>query len=256
MRSIDVRHAGLPDLFDPDIPNGPMLFGILEGRLPGRALADDGAAPRIAAVQDAQGIAFVSRTTSQSEFDAALHGLRREAMVGLIWPSTDDGPVTPEAPAQAMDRLGFGPIQTASPRLEDLRAALPAGIDVRSMDAELLARCEWRELVEAAYGSIDAFLDQGLGLCLMRDDEILAEAYAPFIGRGVAEVGVVTAEAHRGQGLAATAIACLTERLDERDLAMYWSCDTSNDASVRVAGKLGFGAAQPFRILMYRQLAD
>ena len=36
----------------------------------------------------------------------------------------------------------------------------------------------------------------------MRDDEILAEAYAPFIGGGVAEVGVVTSEAHRGQGSA------------------------------------------------------
>ena len=90
----------------------------------------------------------------------------------------------------------------------------------------------------------------------MRDDEILAEAYAPFIGRGVAEVGVVTAEAHRGQGLAPIAIAWLGAVLAERGLAMYWSCDTTNEASVRVAGKLGFGAARPFGILLYRPLTD
>ena len=123
------------------------------------------------------------------------------------------------------------------------------------MDADLLARCEWRELVEGAHGSIDAFLEHGIGLCLMREDEILAEAYAPFIGGGVAEVGVVTSEAHRGQGLASIAIAWLAEVLAERGLAMYWSCDTDNEASVRVAGKLGFGPARPFGILLYRQLA-
>ena len=162
----------------------------------------------------------------------------------------------PEAPARAQDRLGFGPIPATGERLQALRDDLPAGVTVRSLDAELLARCEWRELVEGAYGSIEAFLEHGIGLCLMRDDEILAEAYAPFIGGGVAEVGVVTAEAHRGQGLAPIAIAWLAAELDERGLAMYWSCDTDNEASVRVAGKLGFGPARPFGILLYRRLTE
>jgi len=75
------------------------------------------------------------------------------------------------------------------------------------------------------------------------------------IGGGVAEVGVVTSEAHRGQGLASIAIAWLAADLAERGLGMYWSCDTDNEASVRVAGKLGFGPARPFGILLYRQLA-
>ncbi len=88
----------------------------------------------------------------------------------------------------------------------------------------------------------------------MRDEEILAEAYAPFIGRGVAEVGMVTPEAHRGQGLATMAIAWLAVPLAARGLTMYWSCDAANAASVRVAEKLGFGAPRPYRILLYRQL--
>jgi GNAT superfamily N-acetyltransferase len=255
---IDVRSAALPPLFDPTLPNAPMLFAILEGSLPGRAIADDPDAPTLAAVQSAEGIAFISRTTSQSELDTALSGLRRDAMVGLTWPvdAAGNGSGKPEAPARAQDRLGFGPIPATGERLQALRDDLPAGVTVRPLDADLLARCEWRELVEGAYGSIEAFLEHGIGLCLMRDDEILAEAYAPFIGGGVAEVGVVTAEAHRGQGLAPIAIAWLAAELDERGLAMYWSCDTDNEASVRVAGKLGFGPARPFGILLYRRLTE
>ncbi len=255
MEPIDVRSPSLPALFDPTLPNAPMLFAILEGHLPGRAIADDPLTPTLAAVQSAEGIAFISRTSTQAELDTALSGLRRDAIVGLTWPDDADKSATPEPPARAQDRLGFGPIPASGDGLDRLRSDLPAGVTVRPMDADLLARCEWRELVEGAHGSVEAFLEHGLGLCLMRDDEILAEAYAPFIGAGVAELGVVTAEAHRGQGLAAIAIAWLAATLDERGLAMYWSCDTSNEASVRVAGKLGFGPPRPFGILLYRQLA-
>jgi RimJ/RimL family protein N-acetyltransferase len=109
--------------------------------------------------------------------------------------------------------------------------------------------------VESAHGSGGAFLEHALGLCLMRGDEIVAEAYAPFIGGGVAEVGVVTAEAHRGHGFAPIAIAFLAETLAERGLGMYWSCDADNVPSIRVADKVGFGAPRPFSLLLYRPIA-
>jgi GNAT superfamily N-acetyltransferase len=252
--AIDVRHPGLPELFDPDSPNAPMLFGILEGRLPGRAVADDPANPRVAAVQGLEAIAFISRTDSQAAFDATLAELRRDAVVGLVWSETPTSSITPEPPARTMERLGFDPIDASSPRFEGLRAALPDGATVRPIDADLLDRCEWRDLVEAAHGSRDGFLANAFGLCLMRGDDILAEAYAPFIGRGVAEVGVVTAEAHRGQGLAAVAIAWLMVPVAEHGLAAYWSCDTTNEASIRVARKVGFGTPKPFGLWLYRPL--
>ena len=196
----------------------------------------------------------MSRTSSQGAFDATLDELRRDGVVGLVWPEGVAGPVEPGPPARTMDRLGFDPIDASSARFEELRGTLPDGITVRPIDRDLLARCEWREHVEAAHGSVEAFLANGFGLCLMRDDDILAEAYAPFIGGGVAEVGVVTAEAHRGHGLAAIAIAWLMVPIAERGLAPYWSCDTTNEASVRVAAKVGFGEPRPFGIRLYRQL--
>jgi hypothetical protein len=177
-------------------------------------------------------------------------------MVGIAWAEGEAaGAITPEVPAKILERLGFDPIAgDPDGRLARLRGELPDGITVRPIDAELLARCEWRELVESAHGSAESFLEHAFGLCLMRGDEIVAEAYAPFIGNGVAEVGVVTSEAHRGHGYAPIAVAFLAQALADRALAMYWSCDADNVASIRVAGKVGFGPARPFQLLLYRPL--
>jgi GNAT superfamily N-acetyltransferase len=254
MVPVAVGLPGLPALFDETIPNAPMLFAVLEGRAQGRALADDPETPTIAAVQTAEGVAFLSRLTTQADCDRGLAALRRDATIGLVWADEDGVAIVPEAPARVIDRLGFEAIPAASHMLQALAAALPAGDDARPMDAALLERCEWADQVIGAHGSVESFLANGAGLCIMRGDEILAEAYAPFIGHGVAEVGVVTREAHRRHGYAAIAIACLADRLAGTGLAMYWSCDADNVGSIRVAEKVGFAPPRPFRLLLYRQL--
>ena len=35
------------------------------------------------------------------------------------------------------------------------------------MTRDLLERCEWRDVVAEAAGGVDAFLETGLGLCLI-----------------------------------------------------------------------------------------
>lgn len=99
---------------------------------------------------------------------------------------------------------------------------------------------------------MDAFLDWGAGVCLLAGEEIVAEAYAPYIGRDTAEVGAVTAEGHRGRGDAGIATALLAEQFADRHLALYWSCDDDNKASISVAEKLGFRGKRAFEMLLYR----
>jgi predicted GNAT family acetyltransferase len=122
------------------------------------------------------------------------------------------------------------------------------------MTRELMERCEWGDTVAEAADGVEAFLETGLGLCLIDGDEIVCEAYAPFLGRRSAEVGVVTPEAYRVRGLAAIAVAFLAERLAGQGLGLYWSCDAENTASIRVAEKLGFVGARRYAMLLYRQL--
>ena len=252
MDPIDVRHPGLPGLFDATTPNVPMVFGVLEGRLPGRAFADDPSAPTVAVVQDRQGITFLSAQATADDVAAALLAVRADGMAGLAWRASERAGLEPEAPAKTVERLEFGPIDPADPRFATLRDALPAGVVVEPMNSTILERCEWRELVVAAYGTPEAFLAVGHALVLMEDGEIVAEAYAPFIGGGIAEIGVVTAEAQRGRGLAAIACAFLAAALADAGLAMTWSCDADNGPSIRVAEKLGFGTSRPYALMLYR----
>jgi len=52
---------------------------------------------------------------------------------------------------------------------------LPEGFEFRALDPGVLARCEWREMIEMACGSLDNFVAHGFGICLMRGEEIVAE---------------------------------------------------------------------------------
>ena len=251
--AIEVGHPDLAALFDEDGPHAPMAFAVLDERAPGRAFADDVHRPKLAIVQTREGLAIPSRAISRAFLDAALGALRADSMVGLAL-SYEDGLEPKVTPAKRVERVDFAPLDSSVESLLRLRRSLPAGAQVASLTRDLLDRCEWRDVATAAAGGVDAFLETGLGLCLMAGDEILCEAYAPFIGRRTAEVGVVTAEGHRGRGLAAIAVAFLAESLARLDLSLYWSCDVENTASIKVAEKLGFGSPRLYAMLLYRPL--
>jgi RimJ/RimL family protein N-acetyltransferase len=158
-------------------------------------------------------------------------------------------------PAKQVQRVDFAPLEPSARGLAGEPSDRPPGVVAAPMTADLLERCEWRDTVTGAAGSTEQFLRTGLGACLLLGDEIVAEAYAPYIGPGSAEVGVVTPERHRGQGYATLAVASLGAMLAARGLAMYWSCDADNDPSIRVAEKLGFVDRRPFTMALYRALA-
>ena len=65
--------------------------------------------------------------------------------------------------------------------LAELRRRLPAGFELFPIDRQLIERCEWRSEMEFYCGSLDNFLLNGMGLCMMQGDEIIVEAFvSPF----------------------------------------------------------------------------
>ncbi len=252
LHAIDVEHPDLAALFDENGPHAPMAFAVLGGRSPGRALADDPHRPKLAIVQTHEGLALASCAAPRLFVDAGLEALRADSMVGLVW-QPNDGP-EPQVPAKRVERVDFAALDPTTESLARQRSMLPPGVEVASFTPDLLERAEWGSHVAAAAGGNDAFLETGLGLCLIAGDDIASEAYAPFVGRLTAEIGVVTAERHRGRGLAAIAVAFLAERMASRDLSLYWSCDAENAASINVAGKLGFARPRRYEMLLYSPL--
>jgi RimJ/RimL family protein N-acetyltransferase len=135
--------------------------------------------------------------------------------------------------------------------MAEIRANLPAGYKMCTIDLELLQRCEWRDDMAFFCGSLENFLRNALGMCLMHEDEIIVETYASALGREHAEIGAITREPYRGRGFAPIAVAYLNEALEQRGYHSYWSCSVENPASARVARKLGFRVEKPYEIWEY-----
>jgi RimJ/RimL family protein N-acetyltransferase len=252
MIEVPAAQSNLSALFDPDIPNNPMLFATLLGNTPGRAFVDDPNNPSYCMVRTNEALVFFSQQASQDFFDQGLAHARQFGHVALIWQSSTSTLQIPKAD-KTIQRLEFSEFSSNNQSLAGMKnGGLPDGFEIRSIDKELLETCEWKEEIESFCGSMENFLSHGFGVCLMRGSEIISESYAPFVGVHNVEIGSVTREAHRGQGYAAITCAHLIQACLERGLQPYWSCDADNLASVNLARKLGFQNGREYEIRMYR----
>ena len=246
-----VDHPALPSLFEPHVPNNPVLWAVFQGRHAGRALVDDLQLPSQCMVRTEAVLTYASHLMSQSFLAEAINYFRH---LGHIWLIRSPG--DPHAPEghRTLPRVEFFEYDPHSPCLADFRKRLTADFELRPIDVNLLKRCEWRDDMAFYCGSVENFLHNGLGICLMHGEEIIVETYASAFGAPYAEIGAITHEPYRSRGYAPIAVAYLIEALEQRGFHAYWSCDTDNPASARVARKLGFRMERAYEILEYEPL--
>ena len=105
------------------------------------------------------------------------------------------------------------------------------------------------------WGSVERFLEKGFGYCITQSNIAhknvhASECISIFSSSEFAEVDIATNDQFRGKGLAqANAEAFITECV-ERELTPRWDCDIHNTASIRLAGKLGFGNPAQYSIFV------
>jgi RimJ/RimL family protein N-acetyltransferase len=246
-----VNQPGLPSLFDPHVPNNPALWAVFQGRHAGRALVDDLRYPSQCLVRTEAVLTYASHLMSHSFLSEAIDYFRH---TGHNWLIRSPGDPPASESHRTLPRLEFFDYDPHSPVLEDFRNRLPADFEIRPIDANLLNRCEWRDDMAFYCGSLENFLHHGVGICLMHGDEIIVETYASALGAPYAEIGAIAHEPYRGNGYAPIAVSYLIEALEQRGLHAYWSCNTDNPASARVARKLGFKIERPYEIWEYESL--
>jgi len=249
-----VNHPALPALFDPMMPDHPALCAVLKGRHTGRAVVDDTEHPTQCMLRTDAALTYSSRRIGQTFLHEAIAYFQKVGPIWLIWQPAMSAYVVAPLPDQIVERLEFYDYDPRSAVLTELRQRLPAGFELRPIDRQLIERCEWRSDMEFYCGSLDNFLVNGLGLCLMHGDEIIVEAYVSSFGDTHAEIGAVTRKAHRGRGYAPITCAYLIEACEQRGYHAYWSCDVDNPASARVARKLGFRQEKAYQVLEYSRL--
>jgi RimJ/RimL family protein N-acetyltransferase len=255
MHAFPVNDPVLQELFDPNQPNSSALWAVLLGNYSGKAVVDNVQIPSQCVLRTDAQLTYFSNQTSQAFLDEAIAHFRESGSIWLVWPHSTSLHPPENKSRNILDRLEFYGFDPQSEILAKLRRRLPVGYDIRMIDNQLLERCEWRAEIEFFAGSMSNFLLHGIGLCMMKDDEIIVEAYAFSLGKPWAEIGAITHKEYWGQGYAPIACAYLIEVCEERGYQAYWSCDTDNPASIRVAQKLGFLQENAYRVFEYNSFS-
>jgi RimJ/RimL family protein N-acetyltransferase len=210
----------------------PIVFSVLEGTAAGRVFVDRAAQPHSAFVTVSGAFSYVAGDETDAAFGRDL--------VALLF---DD--LLPSQEEQELVLFAFTDGWRAT--LDQLLAPKGAIHIHRKTFAWDASRAPewrlWRDRMPAGYLMEPTALavgDPRFGVRLLKDDEVVGECTAVFVGRGEAEIDIHTDENHRQLGLGTLTASAFLEECLARDLHPNWTCWPEREASIALAKKLGF----------------
>ncbi len=237
--------AGVLPLYHATDLRFPLISAVLERRQRGQVFRDQ----RSALVVNNFGFMFYAGETSEN-FDTSLRGIFETASgikpSYLLWYSPPAGwqQYLNERSARLRERVRFE-FRGGSVREP---VACPAGLEMRRLDAELIPKTKkfGLEIDSRFWSSARDFETNGLGYCILKDDEVVSVCYAAAISEQLAEVDVVTDEPFRGQGLAGIVSRQFIRECLAWEIRPTWDCFAYNTGSLRLAEKLGFAEVRRY----------
>lgn len=125
--------------------------------------------------------------------------------------------------------------------LTNLAKGVPDGYEMCRIDEKLYDKClqnQWSEDLVAAFPTKKSFLEQGLGVVMLKSGELVAGASSYTRYSGGIEIEVDTRADERRKSLATCCCAALILECLHRGLYPSW--DAQNIWSVHLAEKLGY----------------
>lgn len=94
--------------------------------------------------------------------------------------------------------------------------------------------------IEEFWPSSEAFLNEGVGYCVVYENEIVSVCFSGFVVDNVHCIDIETLKEHQGKKLAQKVACTFVEDCLTNNLVPYWDCMESNKPSIAVAEKIGF----------------
>ena len=228
------------------------LKAVLAGTAPGEAWADDVQQPTLGLVNSSEGHYLAGDPNRTASFDGLkatipdwaflnVHPAGWGKVLSQIW-------VNDVARPQARQHYVLRQL-----RLRDWRQRLPAGFEVRRVNAVLLDQKHLKNLnvitrvIGNNWRSQDDFLQHGFGFCVVdvsagAGAEALASCcVADCVCEAQAEVGIKTVPSYRKRGLASVVVAAMAEHcLANGFVEIGWHCPRANVGSSSTAQRVGF----------------
>lgn len=90
-----------------------------------------------------------------------------------------------------------------------------------------------------------------MGFCLVKEHQLLSEAFAGDAALGMIEIGTITGEPYRRRGYATFCCAQLIRECEARGYRTYGNCAKDNLASAGLARRMGYQTEKEFRFVVW-----
>ena len=238
--------------FDSDTPGIAMARSVLEHRCPGTAYVNHPHHPTGCIVALDHSFIFAGRGVGQKFLDRVVAKIRENQKAHLVWTADQSRKLNPPPDgSKTIGRLEFRDLDTSTHLIGPSESD---GVRVCKITSDLLTKCQWTHEMKRVFGDLQRFFIHGLGFCLIRNETILAEAYAAFWGKGQVEIAAVTHPQHRRSGHGLRVSAELIEACEAMGFQTYWSCNRGNHASMMMARKLGYRTEVGYELVEYPAL--
>ncbi len=117
---------------------------------------------------------------------------------------------------------------------------LPDGFQICEINAELLKKLNGNITPYFSWDSAKSFLEKGKGYCIVKGNTAAAWAFSAAVSTKEIDIGIETNSEYRRLGLAEIAAKKMIEYCFEQNKRPVWACHQGNEASRKLAEKLGF----------------
>lgn len=97
------------------------------------------------------------------------------------------------------------------------------------------------------WNSKEDFLQKGYGFAAIEGSEIIGICYSSFVTQDTHAIGVETLAPHQGKGVGTHLASLLVNEMIENGFTPYWDCSLNNEASKKLALRLGFQQTHQYK---------
>jgi len=218
---------------------------VIEGFTPGRVLVDDVMNPQTAYMDTPEG-SFVAGDPGNAGFNSALREETPYLIDLSVHPDSWEQKVREIVRNKGVRRHLYRYYTFEERRMGDWKSRMPPNhefrrVNAKTLDSGLKNIDEVSHGIEKNWYSTEEFLDKGFCFIIVHGDAIVSRCNSDCVSGDRCELGVWTAPAYRGRGLATLVAAgtvdyCLSHGISR----IGWHCIDTNIGSIRVAEKVGF----------------